>query len=72
MLVDAEFIEDVGLMCEEYFLYCEELDWVLRGKKRGWDIGYCSEIENLPQRGGEYRHHFWAFTQKQAFGILGS
>jgi len=34
MLVSANFIKDVGLMCEEYFLYFEELDWALRGKER--------------------------------------
>lgn len=43
MFVDKDFIKDVGLMCEDYFLYFEELDWILRGKKRGWEIGYCWE-----------------------------
>jgi len=32
MLVSREFLEAVGLMCEDYFLYFEELDWVLRGR----------------------------------------
>lgn len=40
MFVSKEFIKDVGLMCEDYFLYYEELDWILRGKKKGWDMGY--------------------------------
>lgn len=30
MLVRREFIEQVGLMNEEYFLYFEELDWAVR------------------------------------------
>jgi GT2 family glycosyltransferase/glycosyltransferase involved in cell wall biosynthesis len=33
MLVSRQFIERVGLICEDYFLYSEELDWALRGKK---------------------------------------
>jgi GT2 family glycosyltransferase len=31
MLVTRRFLERVGLMSEEYFLYFEELDWSLRG-----------------------------------------
>ncbi len=38
MFVLREFIEDVGLMGEEYFLYFEELDWALRGKEKGWEL----------------------------------
>jgi GT2 family glycosyltransferase len=41
MFVSAAFIEDVGLMCEDFFLYFEEIDWVLRGRVKGWKIGYC-------------------------------
>lgn len=32
MLVSKEFLRDVGLMCEDYFLYFEETDWALRAK----------------------------------------
>lgn len=41
MLVSVEFIKDVGLMCEDYFLYFEELDWACRGRALGWEVGYC-------------------------------
>lgn len=30
MLVSRSFVERVGAMCEEYFLYFEEIDWVFR------------------------------------------
>jgi GT2 family glycosyltransferase len=30
MLVSRDFLTDVGLMCEDYFLYFEETDWALR------------------------------------------
>ena len=33
IVVNREFLSRVGLMCEEYFLYFEELDWVMRS---GW------------------------------------
>lgn len=35
MLVSAKFVEDVGSMNDDYFLYYEEIDWVLRAKAKG-------------------------------------
>jgi len=40
MLVKSAFIRDVGPMCEDYFLYFEELDWAFRGRPR-WALGYA-------------------------------
>lgn len=36
MFVRKSFITDVGFMSEDYFLYFEELDWILRGERQGW------------------------------------
>lgn len=41
LLVTRLFIDQVGLMNERYFLYCEEVDWCLRGRKLG--LGYAHE-----------------------------
>lgn len=41
LFVSADFIKDVGPMCEDYFLYFEELDWAVRGAAKGWQLGYC-------------------------------
>jgi len=41
MFVNVDFIKDVGLMCEDYFIYFEEFDWSLRGKDKGWGLGFC-------------------------------
>lgn len=32
VFVRRKFLEDIGLMCEDYFLYCEEIDWAERAK----------------------------------------
>lgn len=40
MLVRRKAVEEVGLMDESFFIYCEEIDWCLRFKKAGWLI-YC-------------------------------
>ncbi len=34
MLVSRRFLEDVGAMSEEYFLFFEELDWAIRARGR--------------------------------------
>lgn len=34
MLVSRSYVEDVGLMSEDYFLFFEELDWAIRGRER--------------------------------------
>lgn len=34
MLVSREFLREVGPMCEDYFLYCEEVDWAWRARGR--------------------------------------
>lgn len=34
MLVSKNFIQDIGLLSEEYFLYFEETDWAFRSKER--------------------------------------
>lgn len=42
LLVSVDFIQAVGLMEEEYFLYFEELDWALRGKGK-YTLAYAPE-----------------------------
>lgn len=41
MLASRAFLERVGLMCEDYFLYCEEIDWATRGAMQGFKLGYA-------------------------------
>lgn len=42
MLVSRRFIEEVGLMNEEYFLYYEELDWMERAEGR-FELGFAPD-----------------------------
>lgn len=43
MFVSNFFLEKVGLMCEDYFLYYEELDWSQRAVKAGFRLGYVKD-----------------------------
>ena len=59
MLVKREAVEDVGLWDEGYFLHCEDLDWCMRFRQKGWKIlfvpdarishalGACSESRRV-------------------------
>jgi len=40
MLVSRQFLDEVGLLCEDYFLYFEEADWAIRSKGR-FRLGYA-------------------------------
>lgn len=42
MLVRSSFLEKVGLMTEDYFLYYEEIDWAERARRAGFKLGYAS------------------------------
>lgn len=38
MLIARAALDDVGLLDEGFFMYCEEVDWCLRARRRGWEI----------------------------------
>ncbi|CAN5864545.1 glycosyltransferase family 2 protein [soil metagenome] len=52
MLVSKAFLEEVGPMAEQYFLYFEELDWALRGREKGWQLGFCPTCRVYHKEGG--------------------
>ena len=59
MLVKREVVEDIGLWDEGYFLHCEDLNWCMRFRQKGWKIlfvpdarfnhahGACSQSRRL-------------------------
>ena len=38
MFVRAAAINDVGGLDDNYFMYCEEMDWALRMQEAGWGV----------------------------------
>lgn len=51
MMMGRRFLEAVGPMREEYFLYCEEVEWCLRGVARGMRLGFAPGARVLHQAG---------------------
>ena len=48
MLVTREAMQEVGEWDEGYFLHCEDLDWCMRFRQKGWKILFVpsSRIEH--------------------------
>ena len=51
MLVSRRFIEVAGLMREDYFLYCEEVEWCLRAIARDLRLGFAPGAPILHEQG---------------------
>jgi N-acetylglucosaminyl-diphospho-decaprenol L-rhamnosyltransferase len=51
MVFSRKFLETTGLMREDYFLYCEELEWCLRGRARGMRLAIAFDSYVYHQRG---------------------
>jgi GT2 family glycosyltransferase len=54
MLVTRAMLETVGAMCEDYFLYFEEIDWALRARGR-FSIAYAPRSRVFHKVGGSSR-----------------
>ena len=51
MLVSREFVQRAGLMSEEFFLYCEEIDWCLTAARKGLKLGFAPGATVLHKQG---------------------
>ena len=40
IFIRKQFLEEVGLMNDVYYAYFEEMDWEVRGVRKGWKHGY--------------------------------
>ncbi len=51
MLVNRAVLKDVGLLDEGYFLHCEDLDWCMRFRQRGWKIMFVPDAHVVHHKG---------------------
>lgn len=52
MMARREAVEGIGGFCEDFFIYCEEIDLSIRMKKAGWKI-YCQPEARIIHYGGQ-------------------
>lgn len=71
MFVDKEFIDCVGLLNEDYFLYYEELDWVFRAYRKGYQVDWCEDSVVYHKEGAtigsSYRNEKSEFSELEIF-----
>jgi len=51
MLVSRRFVDVVGPMREDYFLYCEEVEWCLRALNGGLRLGFAADAKVFHRQG---------------------
>lgn len=51
MLVRRDVIDQVGLLDEEYFMHCEDLDWCMRFRRKGWNILFVPTARVIHHKG---------------------
>lgn len=56
MFIRRIFVEQIGLLNEQYFLYFEEVDWAIRGRSR-FELGYCAASRILHKEGRSIGSH---------------
>jgi GT2 family glycosyltransferase/nucleoside-diphosphate-sugar epimerase len=51
MMASREAMEEVGLMDEEYFMHCEDLDWCMRFQRSGWSLLFVPGARMVHHKG---------------------
>jgi N-acetylglucosaminyl-diphospho-decaprenol L-rhamnosyltransferase len=52
LFIRRSALEDVGPFDERFFVYGEEIDWLVRAKRRGWQTVFCPRVEAIHILGG--------------------
>lgn len=51
MMVRRDAMDQVGLLDENYFMHCEDIDWCMRFRQAGWNILFVPNVEALHYKG---------------------
>ena len=52
MMLKREVIQQTGMFDEQFFMYCEEIDWAWRIHDAGWSV-YCVPSADVTHLGGQ-------------------
>lgn len=71
MALPRPALEQVGPLDEDFFYYCEEIDWALRLRQAGWKV-YCVPQAQVVHHGAQSTSQVWgtAFVQLQRSRLL--
>jgi GT2 family glycosyltransferase len=63
LIARREAVETVGPLCDDFFMYGEDLEWCLRMADHGWEIWFCPEAEVL-HHGGQSSAQQWSESSR--------
>lgn len=52
MMLRREVIQQTGMFDEQFFMYCEEIDWAWRIRRAGWNVE-CVPVAHVVHLGGQ-------------------
>jgi N-acetylglucosaminyl-diphospho-decaprenol L-rhamnosyltransferase len=78
VIIRDQVLEDVGLLDETYFMYYEEVDFILRARRAGWPCWYVPESHVVhlvgqasgvtdPQKARRRRPAYWFESRRRYF-----
>lgn len=62
MMCRRDFYEKVGGLSEDYFMYCEDMDWCKRAHLAGYDVIYYPETV-IEYKGTRAARRSWKYTK---------
>ncbi len=68
LLIRSEIIDRVGYMSEEFFMYSEEANWILRSRKNGWKFSVAkgSHIYHKDSASTSGKRHLYHFYRNRS------
>lgn len=60
LLARRDFLADVGLMDEGYYLYVEDIDWCYRAWQSNWEVWYYAEAHIFHHHMAESDRQLWS------------
>ena len=64
LITRREAVEEVGTLCEDFFMYGEDVEWCLRMGRHGWEIWFCPEAEVL-HHGSQSSARRWQNAERE-------
>ena len=62
MMCRRDFYEKVGGLSDDYFMYCEDMDWCKRARLAGYDVVYFPET-TIEYKGTRAARQSWKYTK---------
>lgn len=62
MMCRRDFYEKVGSLCDDYFMYCEDMDWCKRAHLAGYDVVYYPGV-TIEYKGTRSARKSWKYSK---------